>query len=171
MSRQLSAKKGKPGSRFDLRGRKLTTPRFLRAVETIVYNNANEDRKKEIHHYVEWHTGKAETLLEPRSHTQLCVYLDLGEVGTCVQILSCLLRVAILLSCEKTFVIARDMSLGNAVNPTRNSMRTVAIFRRRHLQKLRLTTRTRVDPIPSITSRFGVSCCRAAFSTCRRYLR
>ena len=59
-----------------------TVPQYLRAVEKFRYKGESGDsRERPIHHYVEWHSGDPNLLCKARSHTQLCVYLDLGDVS------------------------------------------------------------------------------------------
>ena len=56
-------------------------PRFLRAIEPLQYKTADGVLwERKIHHYVEWHSGKPSLLVKERSHTKVCLYLDLGTV-------------------------------------------------------------------------------------------
>lgn len=72
--------KAKRKLRENLRQEKV--PQYLRAIEKFQYTaNGGGRRDRPIHHYVEWHSGDLEHLLQPQSHTQLCVYLDLGDVS------------------------------------------------------------------------------------------
>ena len=57
-------------------------PRYLRAVEKTRYKvHGGGEREGSIHHYVEWHGGEEFDLVKLRSHTQLCLYADLGDVS------------------------------------------------------------------------------------------
>ena len=57
-------------------------PRFLCAVQPLDYRvGKGKARHRDIFHFVEWHSGVASTLMKERSHTQVCLYLDLGTVS------------------------------------------------------------------------------------------
>ena len=63
-------------------------PRYMRVVEDIRYQPAGtflskEQRKKEVVHFVEMHSGRISLLLEDISHYQVYVARDLGQVSRC----------------------------------------------------------------------------------------
>ena len=128
MFRQGISQKKKASSKVGLWGRKLSIPRYLRAVEVIPYVKDGIRREKQVQHFVEWHSGAPDLLLEPTSHTQLCIYFDLGKVGDCtnVSFVEAYLYGEVYHR-EVTYVVSRDAS-PEMQSILRLFVRSMAIF-------------------------------------------